>query len=310
MTFWRDLPAAKKLIRSSELNFSFWCQDLFASRNNYCVWEELRCQEFYSLGMIYSVGMIYSLTRQLNWKEKNSCPQWDESCTSVWEVRAWIFPSVLMGCWSFLFLCTMSSALPWSAVMSHRPPCLSTTSKSSFTHLSTSVHAEAVASRSPVWPTMSANTTPQSRHAKLPLILHYGIVGVSYHAGLILCLFKYNLWHGQVPYVAPTSLVCLIILSVHTSAWEGQSEKEQVEIGYKDHLPRDKLRVPAFWLASRHAHIRVSSVYKCNWSLPRCFLSTPMWDICAYKVLIGLKRSSVFHVLQIITLTVDFLRST
>mmetsp|Transcript_561 Transcript_561/g.1783 ORF Transcript_561/g.1783 Transcript_561/m.1783 type:complete len:211 (-) Transcript_561:1026-1658(-) len=55
----------------------------------------------------------------------------------------------------FLFLCTMSSAFPWSAVSKNMPPSSSTTSRSSFTHASHSSHAAIVAARSPVCPTMS-----------------------------------------------------------------------------------------------------------------------------------------------------------
>lgn len=45
---------------------------------------------------------------------------------SVWLVSAAIFPSCITGLLVFFSRCTMSSALPWSAVMSQMPPSFST----------------------------------------------------------------------------------------------------------------------------------------------------------------------------------------
>ena len=129
---------------------------------------------------------------------------------------------------------------------------------------------------------------------KLPLFLRYILSCVSCYVSA-----NVKLWCGHVKLVASTSLVWLIILSVDTFAWGQQSGKTMAGPEYKHHLPGVELTVLAVWLASRHAHIRVLSVYDCKWSLPWLLLSNPMLDDCGYTVFIVLKRSSAAHVSQI-----------
>ena len=74
---------------------------------------------------------------------------------SVWLVSVAILPSCITGLLVFFSRCTMSSALPWSAVTRNTPPSSSTALSRMPTCASTTSHAFLVASKSPVWPTMS-----------------------------------------------------------------------------------------------------------------------------------------------------------
>lgn len=51
----------------------------------------------------------------------------------VWEVRTWIFPFLSSSGWPDLFLFTMSSAFPWSAVTTYIPPTCSMASRIIYT---------------------------------------------------------------------------------------------------------------------------------------------------------------------------------